>query len=171
MTKSKKENFLLRLADGERDAEVVFLSLNVVALQGAPEVVGTVALFTVISACSARARASASCALEAEAPPLKNPPDERAAASEEEEKIPADGSSGRRLEALAQAASAAAMVSTIIFCKVLIWDTEKLSLCATLATGAGALDPHSKLTGSTICGDPPTSLSLLGASSPCPSCT
>eukprot|EP00961_Rhodomonas_salina_P107344 1445190-Rhodomonas_salina.1 len=80
MTKSKKENFLLRLADGERNAKVVFLTLNVVALQGAyalalghvvreqsvvgakpftrPEVVGTVALFAVISACSARARAS-----------------------------------------------------------------------------------------------------------------
>eukprot|EP00961_Rhodomonas_salina_P234925 3174986-Rhodomonas_salina.1 len=36
---------------------------------------------------------------------------------------------------------------------------------------ASALDPRSKLTGSTICSDPPTSLSLLGASSPCPSCT
>eukprot|EP00961_Rhodomonas_salina_P064635 869791-Rhodomonas_salina.1 len=95
VAKSKKQNFLLRLADGERDAVVIFLALNVVALQGAQEVVGTVALFAVISTCSARARASTSCALEVEAPPPKNPPDERAAASEEEENISACGGSGQ----------------------------------------------------------------------------
>eukprot|EP00961_Rhodomonas_salina_P266454 3601879-Rhodomonas_salina.1 len=70
-----------------------------------------------MSACSARARASASCALEAKAPPPKNPPDERAAAPEEEEKFSARGGSGKWLEAPTRAASAAAMASTIIFCK------------------------------------------------------
>eukprot|EP00961_Rhodomonas_salina_P227698 3077966-Rhodomonas_salina.1 len=34
VSKSKKENFLLRLADGKRDTVVLFLALNVVALQG-----------------------------------------------------------------------------------------------------------------------------------------
>eukprot|EP00961_Rhodomonas_salina_P201287 2715184-Rhodomonas_salina.2 len=34
LTKSEKENFLLRLADSKRDAIVLFLVLNIVALQG-----------------------------------------------------------------------------------------------------------------------------------------
>eukprot|EP00961_Rhodomonas_salina_P002823 38721-Rhodomonas_salina.2 len=43
----------------------------------------------------------------------------------------------------------------------------EIVVCAARAVGGFALDPRSKLMGSTICCDPPSSSSLHCASSPC----